>query len=529
MSSIVTGGSSGLGFEIAAGLARAGRKVFITSRSKARAEDAAARIRGDSGNPDVEGLVLDLASFDSIRRFADGFLERGIPLHTLVNNAGVFVERGRTAEGFERIWGTNYAGHFLLTGLLFETVKSSAPARILNVASDSAYRAGTLDWDSFTKPTGLNALKCYAASKCCLVLWTKELAKRTKPDNVEVIAFHPGFVQSNISILHRLAGAIHAGSTADKAAAPALSWLLAKTHSVESGSFLGPDGKVLPMPGNANDDSLVCDLWSRSSRWTGAFKEGSIPVVRYDAADGLSGPYRISMSPELLSSVTDDIRFNVLPRAPLRSIAAEAWRLIKKREAGSLFVLLLQWRRNEFYMERHLDCPAVRALCQDAGVLSVLKSQLGDDLVLWRSEIWVNKPAERLLAVWHHDVYPKLLSGPGRGMNVYIALTEVGEDNGFEYLPLSALQNARPPVKITDVFSGNHFFKVPPELEQFARPISLRAGDFILFDNELIHRSVHNTSGKVRVALTLRIIQSSITAKAGYSVIHRPVPISGNF
>lgn len=525
---IVTGGSSGLGLKIAEGLARAGCRVFITSRSETRAADAAERIRRETGNRDVEGLPLDLASFDSIRGFAAEFTRRGLPLHILVNNAGVFAARGRTQEGFERIWGTNYAGHFLLTGLLFDVLRSSPPARILNVVSDFAYRAGPLNWDSFTARSGLNTLKCYAASKLCLVLWTKELARRLEGSGVAVTAFHPGFLRSNISLLHRFAALFRAGATAEQAAAPALSWLLS-ADTDRTTCFIGPAGNALPLPQAASDDALVSELWERSSRWTGAFKTSSMPEVSYDPADGISGPYALSMAPEMLRTITDEIRANVLPRAPLKSIFTEACRLVGKREAGSLLVLLLQCLRNEFYMERHLDCAPVKALCQDPAIMSALKTRLGENPVLWRSEIWVNRPAERLLAVWHHDTYPKLLSGPGRSLNVYIALTDVREDNGFEYLPISALHETQPAVKITDIFSGNHFFKVSPALERVARPVSLRAGEFILFDNELIHRSVHNTSGKVRVSLTLRVIQPSVTAKPGYSVTHRPVPLSGNF
>src|SRR5262245_29847682 len=99
MNCIVTGGTSGLGRKIAEGLARAGHKVVLTSRQLASAEQVALEIGKSSGNADVFGAALNLASFDSIRKFAGDFAARGIPLHVLVNNAGVFNTKGTTAEG----------------------------------------------------------------------------------------------------------------------------------------------------------------------------------------------------------------------------------------------------------------------------------------------------------------------------------------------------------------------------------------------------------------------------------------------
>jgi ectoine hydroxylase-related dioxygenase (phytanoyl-CoA dioxygenase family) len=130
--------------------------------------------------------------------------------------------------------------------------------------------------------------------------------------------------------------------------------------------------------------------------------------------------------------------------------------------------------------------------------------------------LWVNYPAKQLIPFWHRDVYPKLLTGEGKTINVYIALTEVSEFNGFEFLDSGAIADNLA-VKVTDPFSGNSFFKVPEELEKKAIPVVLKPGEFLLFADELVHRSVCNTSGRVRLSLTLRVSQPSVKVLPGYS------------
>ena len=167
-------------------------------------------------------------------------------------------------------------------------------------------------------------------------------------------------------------------------------------------------------------------------------------------------------------------------------------------------------------MERHLDAAGVWKICQDKNLLAKLREYLGEELALWRSELLVNYPAQQLIPFWHRDVYPKLLTGEGKTINVYIALTEVNELNGFEFLDNRAIAHNLA-VKVTDPFSGNSFFNVPEELEKKAVPVVLKPGEFVLFTDELIHRSLCNTSGRVRLSLTLRITQPSVKVLPGYS------------
>src|SRR5688572_26457449 len=130
---IVSGANTGIGRVTAASLARSGAHVFLACRSETRGAEVVQAIRAETGNAAVELLALDLASLAGVRRAAASFLQRGLPLHLLINNAGVAGHRGTTAEGFELTFGVNHLGHFLLTNLLLDRLRASAPARVITL------------------------------------------------------------------------------------------------------------------------------------------------------------------------------------------------------------------------------------------------------------------------------------------------------------------------------------------------------------------------------------------------------------
>ncbi|NJL91248.1 MAG: SDR family NAD(P)-dependent oxidoreductase, partial [Coleofasciculaceae cyanobacterium SM2_1_6] len=152
---IVTGGNSGVGLSTALGLAKLGYHVFIACRNQQKAMAAIEYLHQATGNPNIEYLPLNLTSLESVRQCVQIFNSRNLPLHILVNNAGIFHHRGTTQEGFELIWGTNYLGHFLLTYLLLEKLQASTPSRIVMVSSDLALKPTAINWDLFTKTTRL--------------------------------------------------------------------------------------------------------------------------------------------------------------------------------------------------------------------------------------------------------------------------------------------------------------------------------------------------------------------------------------
>ena len=510
---IVTGGNSGVGLMTAVGLAKAEYHVFIACRSATKATKAVNYIRQKSGNEKVEFLPLNLASLDSIRQFVKLFEARELPLDLLVNNGGIFNQTGTTKEGFELIWGTNYLGHFLLTYLLLEKLKQS-DSRIIMVASDLALRPQTIKWNLLVKKTPINFLELYSLSKFCLLLLTVELARKLKNTRVTVNAVHPGFVQSNITIWHRLSKYLGLGISPERGAYSTLFAATSPELEKVSGKFFDSKGREFSLPKLAEDVELAKELWEKSLIWTGCEGKQRNLAINYDKYEQISGPYSLGLENREIADISETILKEVLPKPPHKSLIVSWFKLLLKGEVGSAFLLLVQLFKREFHMERHLDAAAVWRVCQDEHLLAKLRECLGEDLALWRSELWVNYPAKQLIPFWHRDVYPKLLSGEGKTVNVYIALTEVSEFNGFEFVDSVADNLA---VKVTDPFSGNSFFKVSEELEKKAIPVVLKPGEFVFFTDELIHRSVCNTSGRVRLSLTLRVAQPGVKVLPGYS------------
>ncbi|MCH7578282.1 MAG: SDR family oxidoreductase [Chloroflexi bacterium] len=197
---LITGANSGIGKETAVALARVGATVVFTSRDPQKGEQAAADIRQRSG-ADVTLMPLDLASFPSIRALAADFLQRYDSLHVLINNAGLVLnERTETEEGFETTFGVNHLGHFLLTQLLLDRIKASAPARIINVASNAhRFARGGLDFDDLQLTNGYGGWQAYGRSKLANIYFTRELARRLEGSDVTVNALHPGGVNTGFS------------------------------------------------------------------------------------------------------------------------------------------------------------------------------------------------------------------------------------------------------------------------------------------------------------------------------------------
>src|SRR3954454_3836364 len=169
---LITGANTGIGRVTATELAKRGARVLLACRSLEKARPVAEAIRAETHNDTVEVLELDLASFESIRRMAAGLLARDLPLHLLINNAGL-AARGLTADGFELVFGTNHLGHFLLTNLLLERLHASAPARVVTVASRAHYGARGIDFEAVRRPTASRtAFPEYQVSKLANVLFS---------------------------------------------------------------------------------------------------------------------------------------------------------------------------------------------------------------------------------------------------------------------------------------------------------------------------------------------------------------------
>ena len=193
---LVTGSNSGIGKAAAVGLAKLGATVVIVSRNRSKGEAALAEIRNKSGNQNVELMVADLSSLQSVRDLARDFATKYRQLHVLVNNAGIFLpKRVVTIDGLETTFATNHLGHFLLTMLLLDTLKASAPSRIINVTSE-AHRRNKIDFEDLQGEKKYSGYRAYGRSKLANILFTYELARRLEGTGVTANTLHPGVVRT---------------------------------------------------------------------------------------------------------------------------------------------------------------------------------------------------------------------------------------------------------------------------------------------------------------------------------------------
>ncbi|MGH2478680.1 MAG: SDR family oxidoreductase, partial [Ktedonobacteraceae bacterium] len=194
---LVTGSNSGIGIVTARELARMGATVVMLCRNRAKGEAAQAEIKAATGNQNVDLIVADLASQDDVRRAATEFTQKYKQLHVLVHNAGgVNSVRKTTPDGLEATFAINHLAPFLLTELLLDTLKASAPARVIAVSS-AAHVSGKIDFEDLQGEKRYSLWKAYGQSKLAMVLFTYELANQLKDTGVTVNALHPGVIASN--------------------------------------------------------------------------------------------------------------------------------------------------------------------------------------------------------------------------------------------------------------------------------------------------------------------------------------------
>jgi retinol dehydrogenase 14 len=193
---LITGGTGGIGKATAIGLAALGARVAITGRDLVRAEAVTAEIRSATGNPDVDPFGADLSSQAEVRRLAAEVLDAYPRLDVLANNVGGFwASRHVTADGLERTFAVNHLAAFLLTQLLLDRLKASAPARVVTVSS-GAQSMGSIDFEDLQGERGYSGQKAYNQSKLANVMFTYELARRLEGTGVTATALHPGVVST---------------------------------------------------------------------------------------------------------------------------------------------------------------------------------------------------------------------------------------------------------------------------------------------------------------------------------------------
>lgn len=272
---LITGATNGIGKAAAAALAAMGAEVVLVGRNRALTESTVAELKRATGNEKIDHLVADLSVQAEVRKLAADFLNSGRPLHILLNNAGaIFPTRSESIDGIEMTFALNHMGYFLLTELLLERLRQSAPARIVNVAS-AAHRAARhgIDFDDLECRRNYAPFGAYGQSKLANILFTRELARRIKGSGITVNCLHPGFVATRFAhantffniamlLLRPFQRSIASGSRTSiyLCAAPEVADI--------SGEYFA-DCKIAVPTQYGRDDAAAKKLWDISERMAG--------------------------------------------------------------------------------------------------------------------------------------------------------------------------------------------------------------------------------------------------------------------
>ena len=276
---MVTGATSGMGKVTALKLAEMGATVVVVGRSLEKCAAVVDQIKLQTGNSAIEFMRADLSSQNEIRQLAQQFESRYQHLHVLVNNAGAWITtRQESIDGIEMTFALNHLGYFLLTDLLLDTLKASAPARIINVSSYGHKRI-QMNFDDLQAKQGYNGMQTYRQSKLANVLFTYELARRLAGTGVTVNAVNPGLVATRfglnnfgvipariVNLLTRVYGLV--GTNAEQGAQTSI--YLATSPNVEgvTGKYFEKQTAV-PSSEGSYDPATARRLWQVSEAMTG--------------------------------------------------------------------------------------------------------------------------------------------------------------------------------------------------------------------------------------------------------------------
>ncbi len=265
---MVTGATNGIGFETAKALAAKGATIVGVGRNPQKCTDVTAQLTRTTGNSKVEFLVADLAVQAQIRQLAQTFKQKYNRLDVLANNAGgYFAKREVSADGHEMTWALNHLDYFLLTDLLLEVIKASAPARIVNVSSGAHTSVQGINFDDVEFQRGYSGWTVYGHSKLANVMFTYELARRLAGTRVTANVLHPGFVATGFG--HNNGGLMRTGmNVAQKIAAKkpaqgaATSVYLASSPEVE-----GVTGKYFSDEKETKSSAASYDVGAQQRLW----------------------------------------------------------------------------------------------------------------------------------------------------------------------------------------------------------------------------------------------------------------------
>src|SRR5215210_3312320 len=282
---LITGSTSGIGKEIAIGLAKMKANVILVGRNKAKCQATREEIWRNasiSTNKNrVSYLLADLSSQASIRQLANEFLDSYESLDILVNNAGVFLSRRfTTVDNIEYTFAVNHLAPFLLTNLLFERIKASSPSRIITTSS-VAHRGAYINFNDLQFERGrYNGVEAYRQSKLANILFTKELARRSRASGVTSNCFHPGGVRTNLvqnsPWYYRLIWAIISPFLVSPKKGADTAVYLASSPKLDdiSGKYF-VNRKPVGLSDLADDEDTSARLWKISEELTGCYKKNN--------------------------------------------------------------------------------------------------------------------------------------------------------------------------------------------------------------------------------------------------------------
>jgi NAD(P)-dependent dehydrogenase (short-subunit alcohol dehydrogenase family) len=268
---LITGGTNGIGKSAAQALAVLGATVVIVGRDAHKTSQVVKEIRSASGNNNVDSLLADLSSQQDVRRLARDFQRKYSRLHVLLNNAGgTYLTRQLSVDGLEMTFALNHLAYFLLTNLLLDTLKASAPARIINVSSD-AHANGKIEFDNLQGERDFSGLGPYGNSKLANILFTIELARRLDGTGVTANALHPGltntgFGKNNPGWLMALMGALIPliARSPDKGAQTSVYLASSPDVAGVTGKYF-VDSKVARPARQATNGAVASRLWDVSA------------------------------------------------------------------------------------------------------------------------------------------------------------------------------------------------------------------------------------------------------------------------
>jgi NAD(P)-dependent dehydrogenase (short-subunit alcohol dehydrogenase family) len=271
---IVTGATAGIGLYTALGLARQGMRIVVVGRDPARTERARRLVAERSGSDRIETARADFASLAAVRRLAETLLAGHERIDVLINNAGLISPRFQLSEdSYELTFAVNHLAPFLLTNLLLNRLRDSAPARIITVASQ-AHRGTRLEVSEMTRPRNWTPLSAYSRSKASNILFTRALARRLDAKEVTAACLHPGVVATAIGD--------RAGTLSGLGWRLAKPFLIGPKKGAATSLFLATVADPTPFHGTyvignriaepdtvARDDRLGEQLWTESTRLAG--------------------------------------------------------------------------------------------------------------------------------------------------------------------------------------------------------------------------------------------------------------------